>query len=284
VKGTVAAVVGILVAFVVGALFGVYGVPKLFPSAVGASGGTELTAAQKKVLVDQMALAIAANSGDLADKIVTEAQNKGTAQNALRIVADKARTAVPSNRPQRPVEEDPSKVYTVPVGDSYAKGPADAPVTIIAFSDYQCPYCGRGEKTMEEVEKTYGNKVRFVFKAKMLPFHTKAPLAHNAALAAGAQGKFWPMHEKIFSNQQSLERDTFIGYAKELGLNVAKFTADMDNAEKFKPFLDTEGKQADEIGIRGTPTFLVNGRMVRGAQPIDNFKKVIDEELAKKKG
>jgi protein-disulfide isomerase len=282
VKGTIAAILGIVAAFFLG-IFAGQQIAKKQAGDEGEAKGA-LTQNQRKVLVDQMALAIASNSEKIASDLLTEAQNRGAAQNAWKVVAEKARMAAPSGRPNMPSapSEDPNKVYDIPVGGSYAKGPKNAPVTIIAFSDYQCPFCSRGETTMKQLEEQYGDKVRFVFKAKILPMHQKAPLAHNAALAAGAQGKFWEMHEKLFGNQKDLERETFIGYAKDLGLNVSKFTRDMDDTERFKDLLNTEEEQSEEAGIRGTPTFLINGRMVRGARPVDDFKKVIDEELAKK--
>jgi protein-disulfide isomerase len=280
--GTIAAILGIVAAFFIGMFVGQQIAAKQHGEM--AAGG-QLTDAAKKTLIDQMALAIASNSEKMAKDILTEAQNRGVSENALKIVADKARAAAPTGRPMpSQPSEDPNKVYQVEAGNSYAKGPKNAPITVLIFSDFQCPFCGRAEPTLKQLDADYPGKIRFVWKNKILPMHPKAPLAHNAALAAGEQGKFWEMHDKIFTNQQALDRDTLLKYAKELGLNIDKFTKAMDDPNRYKDFIATEDKQAEDAGIRGTPTFLINGKMVRGAQPVENFKKVIDEELAGKKG
>ena len=203
-------------------------------------------------------------------KGVAEVRERRTASVAARVGAA---AAVP-----RPEPKGDARVE-IEVGDSYAKGPADAPVTIVVFSDYQCPFCARAEATMKQIETDYGSKVRFVFKNLILPFHPKAPLAANAALAAGEQGKFWEMHDRIFAEQAEMDRDKYIEWAKEFGLDVDRFAKAMDDPNRYKDFLAVEAKQADALGIRGTPTFLINGRKVVGAQPLENFTKVIDEEL-----
>ena len=136
---------------------------------------------------------------------------------------------------------------------------------------------------MKQVWDAYPGKIKFVFKAKILEFHQKARPAHRAACAAGEQGKFWEMYDLIFSNQQDLSEETYIKYAEQLKLNVSKFKADMAGT-KYDQFLDDEGKQADGLGVRGTPTFFINGRQIRGARPFEAFKAVIDDELAKKGG
>ena len=115
-----------------------------------------------------------------------------------------------------------------------------------------------------------------------LPFHQHAMEAAQAALAANEQGKFWEYHDKLFSNQQALDRPSLEKYAQELGLNVDKFKSDMDSA-KIKAKIAKDQADAQKAGANGTPTFLVNGRQFVGAQPVDAFKKIIDEELQKKK-
>src|SRR5262249_21181215 len=115
-----------------------------------------------------------------------------------------------------------------------------------------------------------------------LPFHQNAGPAAEASLAAADQGKFWEMHEKLFTNQTALERDKLEGYAKDLGLNLAKFKTSLDT-NKHKATIDAEQKQARDLGAAGTPSFFINGRTLRGAQPFDAFKTLIDAELAKAK-
>ncbi len=169
--------------------------------------------------------------------------------------------------------------YKVDIGSAPTKGPADALVTIVEFSDFECPFCSRAHETMNQVMKAYGDKVRLVFKQNPLPFHPNAKACAKAALAAEEQGKFWEMHDLIFGNQQDLSHETFVKYAGKLGLDVNKFTASMDSS-KWDNIIDTDMKAAAMIGARGTPTFYVNGLLVRGAQPFDAFKTIIDKELA----
>ncbi len=177
---------------------------------------------------------------------------------------------------------DPNAVYKVPLGSSPQKGPKDALVTIVEFSDFQCPFCKRVNPTMDQIVKEYGRDVRIVFKQNALPFHKDAPLAAEASLAAGAQGKFWQMHDKLFENQRALKREDLDKYAKELGLNMPKFKKALDE-RTYKAQADEEQKLARSLGASGTPAFFINGRNLRGAQPFQAFKRVIDEELKKAK-
>jgi protein-disulfide isomerase len=132
------------------------------------------------------------------------------------------------------------------------------------------------------LEADYGNKIRIAFKMQPLPFHNHAQLAAEAALAAHEQGKFWEMHDKLFANQQKLERADLEQYAQEIGLNMAKFKSALDTG-KFKAQIEKDKAEAAKAGAQGTPTFLINGNRIVGAQPVDAFKKMIDAELAKKK-
>jgi|APLak6261679142_1056127.scaffolds.fasta_scaffold00202_20 protein-disulfide isomerase len=182
----------------------------------------------------------------------------------------------------RPAGAPPSdtSVYKVPLEESPIKGPNTALVTLVEFSDYQCPFCSRGHNTVLELEKQYEGKLRVVMKQHPLDFHPNAKPAALAALAAGEQGKYWEMHNKLFANQQALSDASYEAYAKELGLNVEKWKADLQSP-KFQAQIAKETQLAMQLGATGTPAFFINGRKISGAQPIDNFKKVIDEELAK---
>ena len=168
----------------------------------------------------------------------------------------------------------------VPPGDAY-KGGKDAKVVIQQWSDFQCPFCSRVEPTINEIEKTYGDKVKIVWRDKPLPMHPNAPGAAEAAREAlrqkGPDG-FWKMHKKMFENQQKLAREDLDGYAKEIGLDMDKFKAAMDN-HVHKAAVDLDDKAGTEIGISGTPAFLVNGYYVSGAQPFPKFKKLIDKAM-----
>jgi protein-disulfide isomerase len=179
--------------------------------------------------------------------------------------------------PSAPAADSNDK-YDVQIGDAPVKGPASAPVTVVAFSDFQCPFCGRAEATVHQLETAYAGKIRIVFKEFPLPFHDKAHLAAEAALAAKEQGKFWQMHDKMFANQQALDRPSLEKYASELGLDMAKFRAALDSG-KFKDKVDAEDREGAAVGVTGTPTFFINGTRLVGAQPIDAFKAIIDKEL-----
>jgi len=140
-----------------------------------------------------------------------------------------------------------------------------------------------GEPTLAQLEKEYGGKVRMTWKNYPLPFHNNAEPAAEAAMAANAQGKFWQMHDKLFQNQTALDGSALEKYAGELGLNVAKFKADVE-AKKFKAAIESETKEGQAVGVNGTPAVFINGRKISGAYPFETFKKIADEELAKKTG
>jgi protein-disulfide isomerase len=179
-----------------------------------------------------------------------------------------------------PRGDDGTTVYKVPVEGSPTKGKADALVTLVEFSDYQCPFCGRAEGTVVQLTKDYGDKLRVVMKQNPLSFHDRAKPAALAALAAGEQGKYWQMHEKLFQNTQTLDDASLERYAKEIGLNVAKWKDAMKNP-KLSETISKDQTLAASLGASGTPAFFINGRKLSGAQPIDRFKAVIDQELAK---
>ena len=161
----------------------------------------------------------------------------------------------------------------IPVGKSYAKGKANAPVTVVEFSEFQCPFCIKGYKNLEEAMKKYPNDVRVVFKHFPLGFHKQAPAASKAALAAGEQGKFWEMHDKLFEKQKEFRgkddaamKALGVELAKGLGLDVAKFEKDFDNPAYDKTIKD-DMALGSSLGVRGTPHFFINGERVSGAQP-----------------
>jgi protein-disulfide isomerase len=177
---------------------------------------------------------------------------------------------------------DPNKRYSVDTKGSPAIGPETAAVTIVEFSDFQCPFCSRVGPTLKQIEKEYGDQVRIVFKHQPLDFHAKAPAAHAAAEAAHRQGKFWEMHDKIFADQKAMSPEKYVEYAKELELDVEQFQKDVVSAE-VKSRVDADKKQAAKLGSSGTPGFFINGLNLKGAKPFEAFKEVIDKELAKKK-
>ncbi|MBN1568937.1 MAG: DsbA family protein [Acidobacteria bacterium] len=161
-------------------------------------------------------------------------------------------------------------------------GPAKAPITIIAFTDFQCSYCRRGHETMKEIAKAYPGKIRFVHRQYPLDSHPRAGAAAEAALCAGDQEQFWPYADKLFANQQRFGDADFLKYAEELKLNVIQFKECM-SSHKYKDQIEGDIADGKRFGVRGTPAFFINGRLVPGAQPLENFAEVIDEELARKR-
>lgn len=178
------------------------------------------------------------------------------------------------------IEEQFKNPVKVEIGSSPVRGSADAPVTIVEFSDFQCPYCSRGKSVMEEVLKSYPGKVKVVFKNLPLPFHPEAEPAAIAALAAGKQGKFWEMHDLLFDNQAELSSAKYLEFAGKLGLDLNKFKDDLDSAE-VKKLVKDDAELASSLGVRGTPGFFVNGVQVKGARPAAYFNTIIDRWLAK---
>ena len=160
-----------------------------------------------------------------------------------------------------------------------ARGPDKAPITIIAFSDYQCPYCKRAHATVEQVMQTYGDKVKLVYRDYPLPFHENARPAAEAAACANAQGKFWEYHQKLWG-ASDLSTEKLKAMAGEVGMDQKKFDECLAKQE-FKAVIDKDIADGASVGVSGTPAFFINGRMLSGAQPFEKFKEIIDEELAR---
>ncbi len=254
------------------AKFGARGTPAFFINGRPLSGAQPFDAF-KKVIDEEIANATKAIQAGVAANQVYDALTR----NAKPSAAAAANPEAP--KPAQPVAADPSQFYKVPVGNSPIKGGGkDAKVTIIQFSDFQCPFCSRVEPTITELLKDYGKDVRVVWKNNPLPFHPNAMPAAKAAMAAGEQGKFWEMHEKIFADQQHLDEQTFEKYATELGLNMGKWKASFAS-DKFANSIKEDQAVAEKFGARGTPSFFINGRPLRGAQPKEQFKAVIDKEI-----
>ncbi len=246
-------------------------------SAVGANGtptffinGRELSGAQPLPAFQTMI--------DEEIKKADALLKSGTKPDQLyaKLMANNIAAAPAAAAPSAP--SAPAGPVKIDIGKAPIKGPSSAKVTIVAFSDFQCPFCSRAVPTLKQVEDTYKNKIRIAFKQLPLPFHDKAQLAAEASLAAHEQGKFWEYHDKLFANQQALDRPALEKYAQDIGLNMAKFNAALDSG-KFKQQVADDAKLGGSIGATGTPTFFVNGRALVGAQPFDKFKEMIDQEL-----
>ena len=169
----------------------------------------------------------------------------------------------------------------VSVDDDPSLGPENAPVTIVAFSDFQCPYCGRfALDTFDQLMAEYDGQIRFVFRDfPLTQMHPDSLGAHIAAECANEQGKFWEMHDLIFANQTALDTETLQGYAEQLNLDMTAFNSCLeDPAMEDEVMADvTDG---GSYGVVGTPYFFVNGILIRGAQPLSAFESLINQELA----
>ena len=189
---------------------------------------------------------------------------------------EKKLEAAPAARPPRGrTGPDPEKVHEVPVGKSPIKGPEAAPVTVVEFSDYQCPFCARSEPLINDILKAYPTQVRFVYKhLPLVSIHQLAMGAAQAAVAAQQQGKFWEMHDLLFANQRALQPEKLKEYAKQLGLDVAKFEADMTSPET-KSIIQDDMRLSQAVGVRGTPTIFVNGKLLQN-RSIEGFKERVD--------
>ncbi|QRN93650.1 thioredoxin domain-containing protein [Archangium violaceum] len=254
-----------------GAAVGANGTPTFFVN------GREFVGAQpfdsfKRVIDEELAR---------ANKLVAAGTKPEELYGKLIEEGLKSNGSAPQAQAQAPAAEAP--VQNIEVGNAPAIGPKNAPITIVAYSDFECPFCGRAVPTLKQIENDYHGKVRIAFKNSPLPFHANAKPAAAAALAAHEQGKFWEYHDKLFANQRALDRASLERYAEELKLNLPKFKAALDS-NKFESQITAEMAESSRVGVNGTPTFFINGRSLVGAQPVDAFKRIIDEELKKKGG
>ena len=173
---------------------------------------------------------------------------------------------------------EPPRAKIDPVGGP-TKGPESAPITIIEYADYQCPYCTRANVALKQVEEKYAGKVRIVFRDfPLTQIHPNAAKAAEAGACADEQGKFWPMHDKLFANQTKLGVPDLKQHATELGLDAEAFGTCLDSG-KHAADIKKSLEEGQRLGLSGTPSFFINGRLLVGAQPYEGFAQVIDEEL-----
>lgn len=178
-------------------------------------------------------------------------------------------------KPRRPT-------FPIEVGNAPVTGGKDAKVTIVEFSDFQCPFCAKGADVLKEIKKKYGNKVKVVFKNFPLPFHNHAEAASNAGLCANEQGGdyFWKMHDAMFAAQDSLDNEGLKKTAKSIGLKMDAFEKCLaENKHLAQVKADIE--EGRNVKVKSTPTFFINGQLINGAQGLEVFSEIIDEELAR---
>jgi protein-disulfide isomerase len=201
---------------------------------------------------------------------------------------DAVQTHIAKLTKSSPVEvyfSKPKMDVQVEVGNAPVWGKDKAPVTIVEFSDFQCPFCQRGAETLTEIKKKYGqSKIRVAFRHFPLPMHREARPASEAAECVKEQGadKFWKFHDIAFKNQDKLGEEDLAKHAKEAGADSKKFE-ECFKAHKYADVVQKDMEYGEKIGVKSTPTFFINGQLVAGALPADSFSEIIDEELESKK-
>ena len=174
----------------------------------------------------------------------------------------------------------PTKVDIAVAEDDFIRGDENAPVTLVEYSDFQCPYCGNVAPTIEQLLKDYEGQIKLVYRHyPLISIHPNAQKAAEASECAGEQGKFWELHDKMFANQTALAVDNLKTFAKDLGLNTSQFNDCLDSG-KYTSKVNDSVTEGSGYGVQGTPATFVNGTLVSGAQPISAFKSAIDSALA----
>jgi protein-disulfide isomerase len=254
---------------------GANGTPAFRINGVTVSGAQPFDAF-KKVIDQQIA------DADAALKNGTKPQDLYVALSKKNFTAPEQ----PAQQKQAAPEEDDKTVWKVPVNkEDPVRGPADALVTIVEWSDFQCPFCKRVEPTIKQITDTYGQDVRVVWKDNPLPFHNRAkPAATLARVAYDMKGDkgFWLAHDTLFENQSNLEDDGLEKIAGTVGIPWSAVKSAIES-DKYKDQFAASADVASDLNARGTPHFFINGRRVSGAQPFENFKKIVDEEITKGK-
>ena len=192
-----------------------------------------------------------------------------------------AAPAAVAQAPQEAAAEQNVKRYDVPVDDDPAIGPEDAPITLIEFSDYECPYCGRWhEQVFTKLRQEYPDTVRIVYRDfPLTSIHPNAVPAAEAANCANEQDSYWEFHEKLFSGEYGLGEQAYVQYADDLGLDMEQFEECLESG-RYNDEVMADYQYAASLGVRSTPTFFLNGIPLVGAQPYEVFKEVIEKELA----
>jgi protein-disulfide isomerase len=172
----------------------------------------------------------------------------------------------------------PAKVNFTITKDDHVRGASNAKVTLVEFSDFQCPYCGNLSPTLDQILKDYSGKVRLVYKHFPLSFHPNAMPAAIASECASEQGKFWELHDKIYANQDQLSTDQLTVWAKSLGLNMDQYNSCV-SSNKYAARIQADQQLGSQSGVDGTPATFINGELVSGALPYSSFKQLIDAAL-----
>ena len=263
---------------------GATGTPAFFVNGVNLSGAKPFeefkTEIEKQLARAKELTADGVPAGSVSRRLTATSGPKAT--DFLKFIVDEQAAPKVAAKPPPKKTDETKTVWKVGVDPEteHIKGPKYAPVTIVEFSDFECPFCSKVGPTYKKIAEEYGDKVRVIFKHTPLAFHKKAGLASEAALAAGDQGKFWEMHDLLFDNQKALDRDALEAYAAELGLDMKKFKKTLDDG-RHKAKIVADQALSEAVQARGTPNHFINGRKLTGAKPFEDFKVVIDQELEK---
>ena len=205
----------------------------------------------------------------------------GSSNQRQAVTGNQASVQGPVAQAPAATQPPPFTRYDIPADGFPSSGPEDAPIVIVEFSDFQCPFCKRFfDETYEQLLAAYPGKIRFVFRhLPLTSIHPEAFPSAEAAMCANEQNSFWQYHDKIFENQDKLGRELYLQIANDLELDVTAFE-DCLNTEKYKDSIQRDLDFALNLGVRSTPTFFINGLALVGAQPLEAFKQVIDKELA----
>ncbi|MEQ1898158.1 MAG: DsbA family protein [Vicinamibacterales bacterium] len=207
-------------------------------------------------------------------KAFLDEQQEDAARDAL--IAELRKAGAPVR-----MQLEPPRVQVAVAGHDPSRGPATAPITLVEFSDYQCPFCGRVTPTLKRLRDTYGERIRIVWKDfPLYDIHPQAQKAAEAAWCAGEQGKYWEFHDRLFANQSTLGTEGLKQHATAVGLEPVGFNACLESGRHATRVQD--GAQLGrDLGVDSTPTAFINGRRVTGAQGYDAFAEIVDDELAR---
>ncbi len=239
----------------------------------------EITSKVKAITETEIAAWYQANQqrvqGATLDQVRAPIQSM-LAEQRMQAARDAFVDTLKAKTPVRVMVQPPRAMVTA--GNSPVKGSATAPVELIEFADFECPFCLQASPTVKQVLDTYGDRIRFVYRNFPLQNHPHARPAAEAAQCANEQGQFWPFHDRLFAEPGKLSDAELKQTAAALGLNAAQFNKCVDD-HKFQSVVETDAQAGAKAGVTGTPAFFINGRLLSGAQPFDAFKRIIEEEL-----
>jgi protein-disulfide isomerase len=217
-------------------------------------------------------------SRGLAATMIAAIKKGGSEQDAIKAAASSQFAHPPQN--SNKLLEDP---VAIPVDGAPVLGPANARITLIEFSDFQCPYCVAATPQLQALVKAYPTQVKLIFKEFPLDIHSRAAFAATAALAAHRQGKFWPMHDALFANHDDLSEQNVTALAKSIGLDMQQFERDL-HSTAVEQTVQQDIADGDRAGVQGTPTLFIDGQRFNGPLVVKILKPVLDQQLKSVQG